>query len=47
MNARFCRMIGNPPKTRPNLKRLLDAVAARPATIRAGEAEGLAAPYYA
>jgi glutathione S-transferase len=46
MNARFCRMIGNPPKTRPNLKRLLDAVAVRPATIRAGEAEGLTAPFY-
>jgi glutathione S-transferase len=47
MNARFCRMIDNPPATRPHLKRLLGAVAARPAVIRAGEAEGLAAPYYA
>lgn len=46
MNARFTRMCSRPPATRPHLKRLLDAVAARPATIRACEEEGLTAPFY-
>lgn len=44
--ARWTRMMANPARNRPHLKRFLDAMAARPAVKRAFEQEGLPAPWY-
>ena len=44
--ARWTRMMANPARNRPHLKRFLDAMAARPAVKRAFEQEGLPAPWF-
>lgn len=44
MLARWARSMAKPPRTRPHIARLLDAVTARPAVRRAYEREGISAP---
>ena len=44
MLARWARSMAKPPRTRPHIARLLDAVTARPAVQRAYEREGISAP---
>jgi glutathione S-transferase len=47
MLVRWGRWMASPPRVLPGLKRLTDAVLARPAVVRAFEAEGIPAPYLA
>lgn len=44
MLARWARSMAEPPRTRPHVAQLLDAVTARPAVRRAYEREGISAP---
>lgn len=44
--CRWTRNMASPARARPNLKRLLDAMMARPAVVRAHEQEQLVAPFY-
>ncbi len=46
MLCRWTRMQANPATRRPQLKRLLDTLVARPAVIRTFETEGLPLPWY-
>ena len=45
MVTRWGRMLSTPPTSRPNLKRVLDDVVARPAVVAAFESEGLKPAY--
>lgn len=46
MLSRWTRNLTKPARDRPQLKRFLDAMIARPAVMKAHEFEGLKAPYY-